>query len=222
VHVDLIETLRCPRPHEESWLVATFERMSGRQVVEGRLGCPVCRAEFRIADGAVRFDTPAAAETAAEPRTAPPPSEPHDAALRLAALLGLAEGSGVVVLAGSWSREGPAIAELVPDHHLLLLNPSEWRHPVDEAAQSISVVVAPGRVPVAAGSLRGVALDERNAGAVLAADAVRALRAGGRLVAPASSPLPDGVGELARDDTVWVAERREAPRLVPLGRGGGR
>jgi hypothetical protein len=93
---------------------------------------------------------------------------------------------------------------------------------VDEAAQSISVVVAPGRVPVAAGSLRGVALDERNAGAVLAADAVRALRAGGRLVAPASSPLPDGVGELARDDTVWVAERREAPRLVPLGRGGGR
>jgi hypothetical protein len=36
---------------------------------------------------------------------------------------------------------------------------------------------------------------------------VRATRATGRVVAPASTPLPDGVREIARDDTDWVGER---------------
>jgi hypothetical protein len=37
--------------------------------------------------------------------------------------------------------------------------------------------------------------------------AVAALRPAGRLVAPLSVPLPDGLRELARDERHWVAER---------------
>jgi hypothetical protein len=220
VHVDLIEMLRCPRPHEESWLVARFDRMSGRQVVQGTLGCPICRAEFPIVGGAVRFDAPDEAAATPADGGATDFAASEGEALRLAALLGLAGGSGIAVLAGSWSREGRAVSELLPDEHVLLLNPYGGDRSAAAAAQSISIVVAPGRLPVAAGSVRGIALDAEHAGAALVAESVRALRAGGRLVAPAGTALPDGVGELARDDAIWVAERRAVPRLVPLGRGG--
>ena len=223
MHVDLIEALRCPNAHEESWLVARFDRMAGRQVAEGTLGCPVCRAEFPIVGGAVRFDRGGAGESAGHPAGAgwPEGAGGEAGALRLAALLGLGEGTGVVVLAGAWSAWRAAIAALVPDFQLLLLNPPVAAAVPEEVGEPPSVLVSPGRLPVAAGAVRAVAVDEGNATPALLADAVRALAAGGRLVAPAATALPDGVGELARDEALWVAERREAPRLVPLGRGAG-
>ena len=36
-------------------------------------------------------------------------------------------------------------------------------------------------------------------------------RVGGRIVAPADSPVPSEVRELARDATVWVGERLPLP-----------
>ena len=32
----MIDLLRCPREHEETWLVAAFNRMEGRFIVEGK------------------------------------------------------------------------------------------------------------------------------------------------------------------------------------------
>ena len=51
--VELVDLLRCPRPHEDTWLVAAAEAMSGRHIVRGTLGCPVCEAEYPIRDGVV-------------------------------------------------------------------------------------------------------------------------------------------------------------------------
>jgi uncharacterized protein YbaR (Trm112 family) len=221
VHIDLLETLRCPRPHEESWLVATFDRMVGRQVAEGTLGCPVCRATFPIVGGVARFDDEAPPGRAVTEAPATPSSslEGGDDPLRLAALLALAEGGGLAVLSGSWAREAAGVAEIVPDVHLLLLDPVGWDRRVEESAETISVVLAAGRLPIAPASARGVALDDRHAGSGMMDAAARALRAGGRLVAPVESALPEGVSELVRDDAVRVGERREVPRFVPLGRG---
>ena len=39
--IELIDTLRCPTPHDESWLVLAADRMAARHVVEGTVGCPV-------------------------------------------------------------------------------------------------------------------------------------------------------------------------------------
>jgi hypothetical protein len=72
---------------------------------------------------------------------------------------------------------------------------------------------------MASGSVRGVALDIHHAESPWLADAVRVLRAGGRLVAPASAPLPAGTRELARDDREWVAVAEGTPAtIIPLRR----
>ena len=237
MHIDIIELLRCPRPHEESWLVASFDRMAGRHVTEGRLGCPVCRAEFLIAGGVVRFDRAGSPDSGApgaeaadavgdRTRTRPagkvevggPDRAEDDTPLRLAALLDLSSGGGVVVLSGSWGENATKLAGITEDIHLLLHDPET----VPEAGDTgtISAIVSPGRLPLAAGAVRGVALGAGGSGSELVSDAVRSLREKGRLIAPAGTALPAGVTELARDERVWVAERRARPQLVSLGRGG--
>jgi hypothetical protein len=44
MHIEFIDLLRCPNPHEETWLVAALHRMDGRLVIDAKLGCPVCSA----------------------------------------------------------------------------------------------------------------------------------------------------------------------------------
>ena len=46
--VEIIDLLRCPNAHAESWLVAAAARTVGRHIVEGTLGCPVCEAEMEM------------------------------------------------------------------------------------------------------------------------------------------------------------------------------
>jgi hypothetical protein len=138
--------------------------------------------------------------------------------LRLAALLDLTSGGGVVVLSGSWSENAAKLAAITEDIHVLLHDPETVPGAGDTG--SISAIVSPGRLPLAAGAVRGVALGLSGPGEELGGDAVRSLRAKGRLVAPVGLALPEEVTELARDERVWVAERRERPRLVSLGRGG--
>ena len=80
-------------------------------------------------------------------------------------------------------------------------------------------VVLRGRasvLPLAKGCARGIALDD---GADdLLRSAVAALTPGGRLVAPAAAPLPEGMTLLARDDDQWVGERDAVPVLSTLRR----
>ena len=42
MHIDVAELLRCPVAHEDTWLVARVDRMAGRHIVDGALGCPIC------------------------------------------------------------------------------------------------------------------------------------------------------------------------------------
>jgi len=125
---------------------------------------------------------------------------PPDEVLRAAALLGLDEGGGVVLLAGCAALLADAI-ESERQVATLLLNPLGMT-----PGPGYSVLLANDAVPVAAGTLRGVLLDESNASAATLLGAARALRARGRLVAPASADVPPGVRELARDARQWVAE----------------
>ncbi len=197
--IELVDALRCPIPHEESWLVAAATRMEFRHIVEGTLGCPVCRAEYPVTRGVVDFRRAPHAAPAAAPDVLPD----EEAAARLAALLDLSDRTGFALLLGPWSVHAPLVANLV-ETPLILVDP-----PGDvEGEPGISVVRCDGALPLAAGAARGTALD--GGGEARVASAVRATRVKGRLVAPAALPLPDGLKELARDEAVWVAER-EAP-----------
>ena len=198
MYIELVDSLRCLNVHEDTWLVASVMRMDGRHIVDGTLGCPLCRREYRIRDAIGWFDD----STDDEPQRLSPSSRAaEDRVMRAAALLGLAEPGGIVVLGGSWGDCADGIADLGPAH-VVVLN----RSPTAASPQSVSTVVVGERLPFAPGSVRAVALDDALAATTLRS-AAHTLRSRGRLVAPAAVPVPDDVVELARDAEEWVAER---------------
>lgn len=206
---DLLDALRCPGTHEESWLVAMVLEASGSSLLAAELACPVCGAEFHIVNGVAHFagSTPAA----------PPawPSEPYsrDMALRLAALLGVAESQLPVALVGRYTAASGALASLVSAPQLLINGSPVIPGP------GVSCLVVADRLPLGVESLAAIAVDATHATATFLDSATRALRLGGRLVAPANAPVPAGLRELARDATEWVAETTaRASGLVELRR----
>src|SRR5918996_1311725 len=121
MHIELTEMLRCPEPHEESFLVMSTGEMSGRMVRSGILGCPVCRREFRIVKGVVHFSgcemRDAGCETSPPRHPAsrlPHPVDPPT----LQALLDLSGPGGYVVLVGSAARHAVGLAGLIGGIHL--------------------------------------------------------------------------------------------------------
>jgi uncharacterized protein YbaR (Trm112 family) len=195
--IELVDALRCPVPHEESWLVAAATRMEFRHIVEGTLGCPVCHAEYPVRRGVADFRR--------APHLPLPPEMPPDEmeATRLAAFLDLTDRTGFAVLLGSWSVHAPLLRSLV-ETPLIVVDPPEGT----EGEPGISVIRSDGELPLASGAARGMAVDAGPPARV--ASAVRATRAQGRIVLPADRALPPGVRELARDAAVVVAEREAA------------
>ena len=92
--IELVDALRCPNAHEESWLVASAARMEFRHIVEGTLGCPVCKAQYPVRRGVVDFRR---AGTSTVPQHAPPD---ETEAARLAAFLDLTDRAGFAVWNG--------------------------------------------------------------------------------------------------------------------------
>ena len=208
--IELIDVLRCPNAHEESWLVLASGRIDGRDVMDGVLGCPVCEAEYPIAEGIVRFAPESHSDVTG------PSSE--EEALRLAALLDLASPRGYAIIAGALGNSAPSLLALT-DVQLLLVNPP----PGIEMGNGLSgLTIDPGwtALPLAPSSARAIALDDRATPAQLRAGLV-VVRPSGRVLAPLALALPDGVSELARDDRQWLAERRVVAResgIIPLER----
>ena len=197
--IELIDLLRCTRPHEDSWLVATFQELRERDVIEGLLSCPVCEARYPITGGVAWFDV--------EPGTALTIIDGAEAdAMRVAAYLNLVE-PGVVLLAGGWA--GAAAAVAASDCTVIALNAPE---PADNAR--VSRLRADDIVPLARECLDGIAL--ASASERLIARGVRALKIGARMVAPAHARLPEGLVELGRDETWWVAAREGAGTSAPV------
>jgi len=206
VFIELVDALRCPRAHEESWLVLAMSRIEARHIQEGALGCPVCHAEYPIHEGIVdlRLDDDAHSPARAGGTPRSPGVADRVAADHLAAMLNLADAVGFAVLAGEWGRHADALLELEQLPPLLLVEPPDGV----AMRPGLSGVRAGARLPLAVGAARAVAVDD--ADAVRLASAALTTRTGGRLVAPAHALVPEGVRELARNEHVWVGERETA------------
>ncbi len=206
MHIEFIDLFRCPEPHEETWLVAAFSRMEERIVIEGRLGCPICKTEYAILNGVVVFG-----ETATKQVTgAIPPSA--ETVTRLAAMLGMLRPGMLVLITGSLAPTGHELSSLASGR-VLVLNPIPARVIESERVGSIRTGAA---IPVSSSSVDGVALDTAIDDPAMLRELVRVLKPGGRLVAPASMSLPAELRQLARDDEHVVAE--SVGELLTLGR----
>jgi uncharacterized protein YbaR (Trm112 family) len=199
MHLDVIPTLRCPREHEESGLVLVADATRGRHVVTGVLGCPVCEAEYPIRDGVAYFADPVGSSAPA--RT--------DEVMRTAAMLGLTEPGGVIMLGGQWAATADAIGDLA-EALVLVVNPPA----ITAYAEPVSLLYVGDRLPIAAGALRAAAIDTP------LPDIALVLRAKGRLVATTAVPVPPELAEIARDADYWVGEvsasQRPPAGLTPL------
>ena len=206
--IEVVDAFRCPRPHELTWLVASADRLLDRDILTGELGCPVCGARYPIVDGVADF-RPAGARAPA-PASPAAPADVPDRALRAAALLGLTEPGGLVVLAGTWGDAAHEVAALVEGIHVLAVDPLGGV----SSGFGVSVVRAPDALPMRPESVRAVALDDAHTGAPFLASSVAALKPSGRLLVSAGAPVPAGIVERARDAHDWLGEKHDLTALA--------
>lgn len=207
--IELIDLLRCVNAHEDTWLVASFKTVSHRFVLEASLGCPFCSAQYPIHEGIADFSAGMALPSCEAERAAASHRR-EELATRAGAYLSATEAGATVVLGGVWAyaaQELSALAEI----RVLALNASAE---VKES-ETVGVVHVGSEIPVAPGSVLGVALDPWFP-AKIVASAVRAVRPGGRVVGPVTIPAPPELSVLAHDDAYWVAQK--APEVIKISR----
>lgn len=207
--IELVDMLRCPNRHEDTWLVLSADEMDNRDVMRGTLGCPICHAEFPIVGGVARFGDP-------HPGRAQAPDESE--ALRLAALLDLTDARGYAILVGETGSHAPRLRDLTDVQLLLVDPPAEIE--MGNGLSGLTMSSGTHALPLANGSARAIALDHAATAEGLAS-ALETLAQGGRLLAPVRLALPEAVAEVARDNRHWLATRtRESrvPRIVSLDR----
>lgn len=193
--IPLVDLLRCVRPHDETWLVASIDQAVERDIITGTLGCPICLAEYPIRDGIVLFD-----DAVPSPSVSPAaPSE--EGAVRVAAALDLVDARMTALLHGAWGAYAPIMRGLTPAQ-LLLVNPPL----AITSGDGVSIVRSSAAAPVARGAVDAVAVDAAAAGTMLES-LLASLKTGGRVMGNARTAVPGGLTELARDDEVWVAQR---------------
>lgn len=236
MRLDLADRLRCPRAHAPSPLVVVARQVDDRELVAGFAGCPVCDLEARIVDRVVRFprdERQVAGESrlsttflttdngVAEGSTqrATDVASGHDDFTRLAALLGLDEPGGTVLLTGSYARFA---ARLATELELAVVIVGPPTLDTSHGMPAVSLVeLAEPAIPFSDHTFRAAALDASGTPEhvrALMTDAVRTVAIGGRVLAMEALPLPDDVKELARDEREWVGQRERAAMRVTLGR----
>lgn len=176
----------------------------GTRISTGTLGCPVCHARYAIREGRVDF---AGGATVDEARVPDQPSGLDP--IRLAAQLNLAEPGGIILLTGRYAAGVWDLAAMVEAIYVLV----DSGGAVPDAAVSIELA---GRIPFANGSFRGAAVDQGRATPEFLAELARTVRFGGRVIAPVTLQLVDGLLLLAQDEQEWVAEVESTPPVVTL------
>jgi uncharacterized protein YbaR (Trm112 family) len=195
--IELTDHLRCPEHHDEAFLVLLPDRVEGRSVRTGTLGCPVCDRRFELRDGVL--DTGGA-----------PGSEPEDAVATalgpesLSPLVGLGGPGGYLVLVGAPAAGWREVAALSPGVGLVAVNPPSSVQDED----GISVIRS-ARLPLKSNSMRGVVLGPRYGEAPdWVREAARVVLPGLRVVGEGRDPAPELIDLMASAGGVWVGTRR--------------
>jgi uncharacterized protein YbaR (Trm112 family) len=185
MHILLTDILTCPRCGPEFGLVLLADRVEDRRVLEGRLGCPNCREQYPVSGGVIdarlsaeRTSAAASPSTVADELRPAHAADEAEAAVRLAALLGLADARGTVLVAGPGAALAPTMAALVPEVEVVAVTASP-----DASPERVGVtrIAAGAALPFRSRTLRGAALTG-GADAAALGEALRLLQPGARLV----------------------------------------
>src|SRR3954471_19222223 len=192
--IELTDHLRCPVDHDESFLVLLPDRIEGRSVIEGQLGCPVCGRTFQLAAGV--FDTGDAPDLSVTVGKLNPEA--------LTPLVGLSGPGGYLVLVGPAADHWQDVSALNPGVGLVALNPG----PDITDAPGISILRS-GSIPLKSRSTRGVVLSRPYADDPhWVREAARVVLPGLRIVGEGAEPPSDVIDLLASADGVWVGTER--------------
>jgi hypothetical protein len=211
VFIELLDLLRCTNAHEDTWLVASFKAVSNRFVVEGTLGCPTCSAKYTITSGIADFRSGTDSSRGAQWLSLTTLEREH-LATRAGAFLNVTEPGATVVMGGSWAAAAQELS-VMTEARVFALNPEKGV----EESETVGLLRVGTEIPVAPGSVTGVALDSSFPAEILAS-AVKVVRPGGRIVGPTEIPPPSELLVLAHDESYWVAEK--APEVIKLSRAG--
>lgn len=185
MHILVTDVLACPRCGSGHGLVLLADRVEDRRVLEGDLGCSNCRERYPVRGGFGDLREPGSAPLGPPPAGSPgPPPGDEEGAVRLAALLNLQAGRGLVALVGDVVRWAPGLAALVDGLEVIAVEPAlrAWAE-----SGSVSRMAAGERLPFHDRSLRGVALGAA-VSARLLAEAARVVAPAGRLVLEGAPP----------------------------------
>jgi uncharacterized protein YbaR (Trm112 family) len=224
MHILLTDILTCPRCGPSFGLILLADRVVDRRVLFGTLGCANCREKYAVTDGEVRFEGGRGAAGASGIEGGAAAKEGDGAAaLRLAALLGVTEGPGYLVLAGGAAEHAGAVAGIVPGVEVIAVTnaargvtarasaPDEdGPHYAD--GSGVSRLSAGSRLPLGTARAAGVALTGDEAELWLE-ECARVMAPLGRLViepAPAGAEQrlqASGLRVLVREGDTIVAAR---------------
>jgi hypothetical protein len=192
--IELAEFLRCPEPHQDTFCVVAPEQMTGRSIVRGIVGCPICHHEYAIENGVVRFGAVEAVEAAKAVEADPE---------AVWALLGITGPGGFVVLVGSAARLAEGLAARMEGVHFVAVNGA----PDPRPSPAMSRLTHPNRIPLRDAMARGVVLGAESAAEPWIGEAVRVLLPGLRLVAAAQTLSAPGLELLAAAKGLWVGQK---------------
>lgn len=192
--IELTDHLRCPADHPESYLVLLPDRMEGRTVRAGRLGCPACNRTYTLTDGVLDLG---GADAALPDTTLLTPEA-------LTALVGLSGPGGYLVLVGRPGAAWREVAERNPGVGLVALNP-----PPDVSDEPGISVLRSGLVPLKSRSMRGVVLGSPFGGDPhWVAEAARVVLPGLRVAGEGPVPQPAALELMAAAGGAWVGTPR--------------
>lgn len=190
MHIELTDHLRCPMSHNESFVVLLPDRMDGRLVTAGHLGCPVCSWGTSWTNAIPDYG-------GGTPGTGAPAFD----ATAVLALLGLEGPGGWLALAGRAGALAGELTTLLPGVGVVAINPPEGV--VSDAAIN---VLRSGAWPLKRHAMRGVVI---GADATAMAPSALASALPGLRVAGEGSPPALGVGDelLADAGGAWVIRK---------------
>lgn len=220
MHILLTDVLTCPRCGPGFGLILLSDRLLERRIIDGNLGCANCRESYPVRGGTADFRAPAERGQPAQERQPneasgeAPPVAPGGASARLAALLGVTEGGGILLLAGAAAPLAQGVSEQL--EHVEVVAAVEAGDAAVPAGGPVTRLLISDRLPFADRTLRGVALGGDAAGALLE-EAARVLAPMHRLVLEGAGAGARervealGLEVLAEEGATLVALKRQAP-----------